>query len=121
MATRASPVARYIAALDPGLRPALRHLRKELRASLPGAEEVISYGVPAYKVDGRLVIGFGATRSRCSLYVMSPAVMRTYARALKRFELTKGAVHFPADRGIPLTLLRRLVKARLAENAGRRP
>lgn len=112
-------ITRYLAGLDPTTRRALQQVRRDLRAALPGAEEVISYGVPAYKVDGRLVLGFGATRTRCSIYVMSPAVMRAHAYALRRFERTKGTVHFPADDPPSATLLRKLVRARLAENSGK--
>ncbi|MFN8653801.1 MAG: DUF1801 domain-containing protein [Gemmatimonadales bacterium] len=117
---RGRAVAQYLASLDPAIRRALQQVRRDLRAALPGAEEVISYGVPAYKVDGRLVLGFGATRSRCSLYVMSPAVMRTHAYALRRYERTKGAVHFPPDDPPSATLLRKLARARLAENTRKR-
>lgn len=118
---RPRPVTQYMASLDPAIRRALQQVRRDLRAALPGAREVISYGVPAYKVEGRLVLGFGATRTRCSLYVMSPAVMRAHAYALRRFERTKGAVHFPPDDPPSATLLGKLVRARLAENAGKRP
>lgn len=113
-------VTRYLASLDPAIRRALQQVRRDLRAALPGAEEVISYGVPAYKVEGRLVLGFGATRSRCSIYVMSPAVMRAQAYALRRFERTKGTVHFPPDTPPSATLLRKLVRARLQENTAKR-
>lgn len=113
-------MTRFLAGVPPEMRRALQRLRRQLKAALPGAEEVISYGVPAYRVDGRLVLGFGATRTRCSLYVMSPAVMRANAYALRRFERTKGAVHFSPDDPPSATLLRKLVRARLAENAARR-
>ncbi len=110
----------YIASVAPESRPALKKIRQEIRAVIPDAEEVISYGVPAYKCDGRLVLGFGAAQDHCSIYVMSPAVMRRYAGRLKRFEVSKGAIRFPPAKPFPSTLLRALVKARLSENAGAR-
>lgn len=115
-ATQAVPA--YIASTPSEARPALRKLRREIRAAIPQSEEVISYGVPAYKADGRLVLGFGAARGHCSIYVMSPAVMRRFAGRLKTYEVTKGAIHFSPEKPFPVALLRALVKARLSENAG---
>ena len=115
-----SAVPAYIASVPTESRPALRKLRQEIRGTIPEAEEVISYGVPAYKCEGRLVLGFGAARDHCSIYVMSPAVMRRYAGRLKRFEVSKGAIRFSPDKPFPATLLRALIKARLSENAGTR-
>lgn len=112
------PVPAYIASLPSEARAALRKLRQEIRAAIPEAEEVISYGVPAYKAEGRLVLGFGAARDHCSIYVMSPAVMRRFAGRLKRYEVSKGAIRFSPEKPFPVTLLRALVKARLSENAG---
>lgn len=111
-------VPAYIASVPSEVRPALRKLRQEIRAAIPKAEELISYGVPAYKAEGRLVLGFGAARDHCSIYVMSPAVMRRFAGRLKRFEVSKGAIRFSPEKPFPVTLLRALVKARLSENAG---
>lgn len=115
-ATPAVPA--YIASVPPEVRPALRKLRRDVRGAIPGSEEVISYGVPAYKSEGRLVLGFGAARGHCSIYVMSPAVMRKFAGRLKTYEVTKGAIHFSPAKPFPVTLLRALIKARLSENAG---
>ena len=116
----AQVVPAYIAAAPSEARPALRKLRKEIRATIPKAAESISYGVPAYQVDGRLVLGFGAAQAHCSVYVMSPAVMRSFAKRLKGYEVTKGAIHFSPERPLPVSLVRALVKARLTENAGLR-
>lgn len=114
----AQVVPAYIASVPTEARPTLRRLRKEIRAAIPGAEELISYGVPAYKVDGRLVLGFGAAKAHCSVYVMSPAVMRLFRARLKKFEVTKGAIRFVPENPLPVSLIRALVKARVAENGG---
>src|SRR5262249_3387374 len=110
----------YLASVPSGARPALKKLRQEIRGAIPDAEEVISYGVPAYKCEGQLVLGFGAAQDHCSIYVMSPAVMRRFASRLKRYEVSKGAIRFSPERPFPASLLRALVKARLSENAGTR-
>jgi uncharacterized protein YdhG (YjbR/CyaY superfamily) len=112
----APPVPAYIASVRAEARPALRQLRKEIRTTMPEAEELISYGVPAYKVNGRLVLGFGAAKAHCSVYVMSPAVMRSFAARLRKYKVTKGAIRFLPEMPLPASLIRALVKARLAEN-----
>ncbi len=111
-------VAAYFAALPKDSRAALEKLRKDIRAAAPDATELIAWGMPAFKL-GRLLVGYAAFKDHCSLFPMSVAVMHRYATELKKYVTTKGSIHFSAAKPLPATLVRRIVKARLAENEAR--
>lgn len=106
----------YLAAVPADARAALERLRKIIRAAAPGASEVISYQIPAYRFKGRLLVSFAAHQNHCGFYVMSPEVMRAHAGELAKYETATGSIRFPADRPLPAALVTRLVKARIAEN-----
>jgi len=90
-----------------------------VRAAAPGAAELIAWGMPAFK-QGKLLVGYAAFKDHCSFFPMSVAVMRRYAAELRKYETTKGSIHFTASKSIPAALVKRMVEARLAENeAGR--
>jgi len=115
--TVAPSVEAFLAAVPPPARAALERLREVLRQELPQAEEVINYGVPMFKVGGKGVVSYGAGKSHCSFYVQSPAVMEAHATELAGYKTSKGTVHFQADTPLPEALVRKLVRARLAEMA----
>jgi uncharacterized protein YdhG (YjbR/CyaY superfamily) len=104
----------YLAALKADQRAALEKLRQTIKKSAPQAEECISYGVPAFRQDGMLV-GFGATANHCSFFLMSGATVANHAEELAKYDTSKGTIRFPADKPLPSALVRKLVKARLAE------
>jgi len=108
-------VAAYLAALPKDSRTALQKLRKDIRAAAPDATELIAWGMPAFK-QGRLLVGYAAFKDHCSLFPMSVAVMHRYAVELKKYVMTKGSIHFSVAKPLPATLVRRIVKARIAEN-----
>ncbi len=107
----------YIAAQPAAARVRLGELRAVIRAAVPDASEVISYGMPAYRLPVGVVAYFGAARSHCALY---GAVMDGFAADLQGFAVSKGAVRFPLDRPIPEELVRKLVLARVAERRSAR-
>jgi uncharacterized protein YdhG (YjbR/CyaY superfamily) len=109
----------YLAALSDDKRAALEKLRKTIKAVAPEAEECISYGICAYRLDGMLV-GFGATASHCAFYLMSSSTVEAHKDELKDYDTSKGAIRFQADDPLPAALVRKLVKARIAENRGSR-
>lgn len=105
----------YLAALPERQRIPLEKLRKTIKAAAPDAEECISYGLAAFRQHGMLV-GFGATANHLGFYLMSASILKSYQDELKGFDLRKGTIHFQPEKPLPVALVRKLVKARLAEN-----
>jgi uncharacterized protein YdhG (YjbR/CyaY superfamily) len=100
-------------------RAALEKLRKTIRAVAPEAKECISYQLPAFRLEGRMLVAFGATANHCAFYPMSSATVRTHQNDLKAYDTSKGIIRFQVDHPLPATLVRKLVTARMAENASR--
>ncbi|MEI6362314.1 MAG: DUF1801 domain-containing protein [Actinomycetes bacterium] len=113
----AQEIDAYLADVPEPQRTTLEALRSTLRSLLPEAEEGLAYGVPAFKVDGTGVAGFAAYQRHCSYFPMSGGILPALAEDLAGYTTSKGALKFPVDRPLPKTLVRRLVKARLAEIA----
>jgi uncharacterized protein YdhG (YjbR/CyaY superfamily) len=106
----------YLAAVSDDKRAALKKLRRTIRSLVPRAEECISYGLAAFRLDGRPLIAFGAAEHHCALYPMSSATVKTHRDELKGYDTSKGTIRFHADKPLPVALVRRLVKARIAES-----
>jgi uncharacterized protein YdhG (YjbR/CyaY superfamily) len=114
--TKARTVDEYLAGLSDDKRAALQKLRKTIRAAAPKAEECISYQLPAFRLNGMLV-AFGATGNHCAFYPLSASTVATHKDELKGFDTSKGTIRFQPDNPLPAALVRKLVKARIAENA----
>src|SRR5438093_11049302 len=117
--TKPKTIDEYLAGVHANQRAALQTLRRTIRAVAPTAEECISYGLAAFRLDGRPLVAFGATANHCAFYPMSSSTIRAHEDDLKDYETSKGTIRFQADQPLPATLVRKLVKARIAENAGR--
>ena len=110
----------YLASVPEPARSTLEKVRATIRAAAPPeATESISYRIPMFKYKGVLV-GFAAFANHCGLYVTSPSVMQKFAPELGKYETSKGTIRFPVDKPLPATLIRKLVKARIAENESRK-
>ncbi len=113
----ATPVDEYLAALPGEQRATLGKLRATIRAALPSAVETISYRVPVFKVDGKAVVGFSAHKGHCDLLTMG-YIPEAVAGDLEGYELGKGSIKFPIGKPPPAALVRKVIKAKLAELAG---
>jgi uncharacterized protein YdhG (YjbR/CyaY superfamily) len=116
---RAATIDEYLAPLPPGKRAALQWLRRHIAAAAPGAEECISYGIPAFRLDGRLLVHFGAAAKHCAFY--AGTVIEDHRRELAGYDTSKGTIRFQPDNPLPAALVRKLVKAQIARRASRAP
>jgi len=106
----------YLASVKPEQRAALQKLRQTIHAVAPKAEECISYGIPAFRLNKRSLVFFGAWANHCSFYPGSSTTLKEFRGDLKGFQITKGTIRFACDNPLPTTLVKKLVKARMAEN-----
>lgn len=106
----------YLAARSAPVRAALKRLRTQIRASAPEAVEVISYGLPAFR-QGRPLVAYGSTDRHCAFYLMSAQILDQFPEIQESYDCAKGTIRFQPDAPLPATLVKKLVKARLAENA----
>jgi uncharacterized protein YdhG (YjbR/CyaY superfamily) len=105
----------YLADANPDRRAPLQKLRQTIHSIVPEAEECISYGMPAFRYQGRIIAGFQATSKGCSYYPFSGSTLKTLAADLDGYTKTKGALHFGPDKPLPASLVRKLLEARIAE------
>jgi uncharacterized protein YdhG (YjbR/CyaY superfamily) len=117
---REPAIDEYLANVSPSRRALLRELRKTIRALVPEVEECISYRLPAFRYQGRVIAGFSATSQGCSYYPFSGTTLKTLAAAVKGYDQTKSALHFGPERPLPASLVRKLLEARIAEGGRRR-
>jgi uncharacterized protein YdhG (YjbR/CyaY superfamily) len=110
-----STIDEYLAAVSDDQRTALERLRKTIHSAAPRAEECISYQLPAFRLDGRMLVWFGAAKAHCSFF--PGGIVQGYKDELKEFEISKGTIRFQPDHPIPAALVRKLVKARAAKIA----
>lgn len=111
-------VAAYLARVPEPARSTLNRVRVAIRSVVPRqAVEIISYGIPAFKHNGTLV-WFAAFANHCSLFP-TKAVIEAFKKELKGYTLSKGTIQFPIDKPLPATLVKKLVKARLAQLAAK--
>ena len=97
----------------------MAELRRTIRAAAPEATELISYLMPAFKTHGQFLVSYAAFKNHYSLFPASDAVIEAGGEQLKPYLAGKGTIQFPADKPIPVALVKKIIKVRLAENAAR--
>lgn len=110
-----SQVAPYIASLPADSRREIKRLRAAIRSAAPGAVEGTSYGILAFRLDGRVVVYFAGWKAHTSLYPLTAGMRRAHGEELKGYTTSKGTIRFPLDKPLPTAFVKRLVKARVAE------
>jgi len=105
----------YLRGVRPDRRAALEKLRRTIHKSVAGLEECISYSMPAFRKDGKVVAGFLATAKGCSYFPFSGTTLGALADELAEYDQTKSALHFDPKRGLPASIVKMLLAARIAE------
>jgi uncharacterized protein YdhG (YjbR/CyaY superfamily) len=118
MADKPKTIDEYLAALSEDKRTALENLRQTIRAAAPNAEECINYGLAAFRLNGKNLVAFGAAANHCAFYLMSGSTVEAHKDELENYDTSKGTIRFQADNPLPAALVRKLVRARIAENRG---
>ena len=113
-------IGEYLAPLSREKRAALEKLRRDIKSAAPKAEECISYGLAAFRLNGKFLVAFGAAANHCAFYPGSLPV-ETHKAELKAYDTSKGTIRFPADSPLSATLVRQLVKTRITQHAGQKP
>ena len=119
MPRKPSTIDEFLTGVTGDRRAALDDLRRAIRSVVPKAEECISYGLAAFRLDGRALVAFGGWANHCALYPMSSGTLKAFQDQLKGFETSKGTIRFTTTKPLPTALVKKLVKARIAENRKR--
>jgi uncharacterized protein YdhG (YjbR/CyaY superfamily) len=115
----ARDVEGYLSQLPEDSRAALEKLRRTIKSLVPGAVEVISYQIPTFKYQGRMLVSYAAFQNHLSFFPGAQPI-EAHRNELKSYQTSKGTIRFPIDRPLPAALVKKLVKARIKENERRR-
>jgi len=119
--TATGSVKAYVAALPPDVRAAVEQLRTLIKAAAPKAVESRSYGIIGYKIDGRAFVYCGGFKTHAAMYPVTAAMRRDHGDAIVPFQASKGTLRFALDQRLPVALIKRLLKTRLAEMRASKP
>jgi uncharacterized protein YdhG (YjbR/CyaY superfamily) len=115
---KATTIDEYLARVSDDKRAALEKLRRTIKAAFPRAEECISYGLPAFRYNNRMLAWFGAAKNHCSFY--PGGVVAACKDDLAAYDTSKGTIRFQPERPLPAALVKKLLKARIAADAARK-
>ncbi len=114
----AKSVDEYLARVPEPARSTLKKVRAVIRSVIPAeTTEVISYGMPTFRYK-RGLVAFAAFKDHCSFFPLGASVLDAFAEDLEPFRVSKGTLHFPLDKPLPAALVKKIVKARIAQNEG---
>jgi len=108
-------IDKYLAGIDEPKRTTLQKLRQTIHGIIPDAEETISYGMPAFRQEGKVIAGFAAFKNHLAYLPHSGAVLGDLSDDLAGYESTQGSLHFPIDQPLPRALVKKLIAARLKD------
>lgn len=108
----------YLASLSADKRTALEKARSAIKAAAPQAEECISYGMPAFRLNGKVLVAFRAAANHCAFHPMSGNTVAAHSVELADYDTSKGTIRFQPSAPLPARLIRKLVRARIAEVLG---
>jgi uncharacterized protein YdhG (YjbR/CyaY superfamily) len=114
MNPNAKTIDEYLAPLSTEKRAALEKLRRDIHAAAPGAEETISYQMPAFRLNGRMLVWFGSAKHHVSFY--PGGLVGSLTEEMKNYETSKGTIRFLPEKPLPSTLVRKIVKLAIARN-----
>jgi uncharacterized protein YdhG (YjbR/CyaY superfamily) len=106
----------YLTGVSADKRAALQRVRAAIRAAAPQAEECIAYGLPAFRLNGKCLVAFRAAANHCAFHPMSGRTVLEHKAELAGYETSRGTIRFPPSNPLPARLIRKLVKARIAES-----
>jgi uncharacterized protein YdhG (YjbR/CyaY superfamily) len=106
-------IAAYLADQPPRNRVALRKMREVIKAVAPDGVDAFSYRMPAVRLDGKILVWYAGFTNHTSLFPIVDDIRKKFAKELEGYETSKGTVRFPLDKALPVTLVRKLVKARV--------
>ena len=115
MNKKPTTIDQYLAQVPAEKSAVLEKLRAVVQNTVPEAIECISYGLPAFRLKGKVLVAFGAAQNHCAFYPMSPAVIETYQAELSNFSISKGTIRFTAEKPLSEELVQLLLKKRMAE------
>jgi uncharacterized protein YdhG (YjbR/CyaY superfamily) len=118
MSAKPQTIDEYLAGLSADKRAALEKVRTAIRSAAPKAEECISYGLPAFRLNGKVLVAFRAAANHCAFHPMSGATVAAHKVELAGYDTSPGTIRFQPTYPLPARLIRKLVKARIAENLG---
>jgi uncharacterized protein YdhG (YjbR/CyaY superfamily) len=117
--TEYASIAEYIAAQPKAVQGALKKVRSAIRKAIPQATESLSYKIPTYKIDGRVVIYFAGWAKHYALYPSGPKAIAKFKKELAPYEISKGTIRFPLSEDVPVKLIAAIAKFRAAEARAR--
>ena len=112
-------VDEYIASRPAAVRSVLKRVRSIIRKAVPKADEVLSYQIPTYKLNGRAVVFFAGWSEHYSLYPSNDRLVAAFKKELAQYEISKGTIRFPLSEPVPVKLIERIAKFRAKEVAER--